>query len=370
MSKRRSHEEFVSEMRIINPNIKVLGHFTTVREKLECECIKDGYKWFVEPSMLLSGRGCPKCAGNIKKTHQQFCDELTIINPNIKVIGKYIGNQTKIEVECLKDKYRWFATPKNLLRGTGCPKCSGKMQKTHEQFCKELHRVNPNVKVLGAYQTINTPIEVECLKCGYKRTVTPNTLLNQSRNCPKCAKNLKITHESFMEQMQAIHPNVIVLEKYSGRNVPLQCECRIDKHKWHASPFTLITLRQGCPKCRGFVNSIGEDIIYHWLDKHNIKFTYQKRFKDCKDKRVLPFDFFLPDFNLLIEYDGRQHFQPVNFGSDNNVAQNNFETTRRHDNIKNEYCRLNNIQLLRIPYWNINKIDSIISENIKIRKEN
>ena len=76
------------------------------------------------------------------------------------------------------------------------------------------------------------------------------------------------------------------------------------------------------------------------------KYEFQKRFEDCKDKKQLPFDFYLPDYNCCIEYDGRQHFQAIEYWGGEEV----FQLTQFHDQIKNDYCKENNIRLIRIKY--------------------
>ena len=76
----------------------------------------------------------------------------------------------------------------------------------------------------------------------------------------------------------------------------------------------------------------------------------EKKFKDCRDKNPLPFDFYLPQYNLCIEFDGRQHSEPSAFNSKKekeNVKLKNFEYIQNHDKIKNEYCKKNGITLLR-----------------------
>ena len=79
----------------------------------------------------------------------------------------------------------------------------------------------------------------------------------------------------------------------------------------------------------------------------DIVYVYQKIFKDCKDKNPLPFDFYLPEYNMCIEYQGQQHYYPVEiFG-----GKKTFEKQQKHDNIKKEYCQKNNITLFEIPYY-------------------
>ena len=74
-----------------------------------------------------------------KKSHQQYVDEVKIINPNIDVIEHYIGSKTLILHKCKKDGYEWKAKPTNILNGTGCPMCAGNIQKTHDQYIKDVH---------------------------------------------------------------------------------------------------------------------------------------------------------------------------------------------------------------------------------------
>jgi very-short-patch-repair endonuclease len=105
----------------------------------------------------------------------------------------------------------------------------------------------------------------------------------------------------------------------------------------------------GCRKCN---KNIGENAIRNFLTKNNIEFEEQKRFKDCKNIKPLPFDFYLPQYNLCIEFDGKQHFIPTDFKSNLTEEEKlkSFELLQIRDNIKTDYCKNNNINLLRIKY--------------------
>ena len=95
---------------------------------------------------------------------------------------------------------------------------------------------------------------------------------------------------------------------------------------------------------KGF--SKGENTIWNWLNYNKIKFEFQKRFSDCKDKKSLPFDFYLPDYNLCIEYQGKQHYEPINYFG----GLEKFTYQQYHDELKKEYCEEKGISLLCIPY--------------------
>lgn len=92
------------------------------------------------------------------------------------------------------------------------------------------------------------------------------------------------------------------------------------------------------------------EILFHnLLVDLNIDFIPQKRFDDCTNQKgtdTLPFDFYIPSYNVIIEYDGEHHFQPVKGWG----GEEKFKSTQQNDCIKNNYCKLNNITLLRFPY--------------------
>ena len=123
----------------------------------------------------------------------------------------------------------------------------------------------------------------------------------------------------------------------------LQLSYNSSRCKWTALPNNLLQ-GHGCPQCNN--NSRGENRITVFLDKYRINYVPQKKFDNCKDKYALPFDFYLPDYNTCIEYDGIQHFQLVeHFG-----GQEEFERRKINDNIKTNYCIDKNINLIRLPY--------------------
>jgi site-specific recombinase XerD len=95
-----------------------------------------------------------------------------------------------------------------------------------------------------------------------------------------------------------------------------------------------------CPYCN---ESHGEKEIMLYLEQKKIKYERQKTFIECKDKRKLPFDFYLPEYNMCVEFDGEQHFRKHNIWG-------KFDSIKKHDKIKNEYCFNNNIHLIRIKF--------------------
>lgn len=99
----------------------------------------------------------------------------------------------------------------------------------------------------------------------------------------------------------------------------------------------------GCPKCR---ESKGEKIIRGYLIENNFNFISQHKFPDCKDIKTLPFDFYLPEHNICIEFDGRQHYEVI----DRWGGVEGLKDQQKKDKIKNKYCENNKIKLFRISY--------------------
>lgn len=120
---------------------------------------------------------------------------------------------------------------------------------------------------------------------------------------------------------------------------------------------------EGCPSCS---SSYGEQRIERFLKKNNIEFNKQKRFNTCRDKRPLPFDFYLQQYNMLIEYDGPQHFHHVE-----GIIKGNYDEyllIKYHDNIKDTWSKENNIDLLRISYLDRSNIEKIIENKINSKE--
>ena len=121
----KSHDDFINEIKEINPNIEILGEYVNNYTKIKCKCKIDGYEWYAIPNNLISKKqGCPKCGGTMKKTHEEFIEKMRNINNDIEIISEYINIDTKVKCRCRIDGYEWEARPDHLLEEHGCPKCA------------------------------------------------------------------------------------------------------------------------------------------------------------------------------------------------------------------------------------------------------
>lgn len=119
---------------------------------------------------------------------------------------------------------------------------------------------------------------------------------------------------------------------------------------------------QLCPKCSQNISK-GEHRIKEYLDSKNIDYKMQYRFSDCRTSVPLPFDFYLPNKNVCIEYDGEGHYKPIPHSYGYN-AEEEFLKIKDRDAIKTNYCLNNNITLFRIPYWEYENIETILQSKL------
>lgn len=298
------------------------------------------------------------------KTTEQFAADLYDVNQSINVIGNYNGAREKILVECLVCGCRWAAIPNNLLRGKGCPRCAGNEKHTQESFLNTVNRVNPDVEVIGKYVSKKDKIEARCKSCGHIWAPIGDSLL-AGHGCPKC-KSRKLSADrmknivDFTAELSSKNRNIVIVSEYFGTHRNALFQCLTCGYQWNALPNNVLR-GTGCPKCSA---SHGERIVSQILDRLNIDYRREYVFNDCRTKRVMPFDFYLPKYNACIEYDGIQHFEPVKYFG----GVDGFRDRRKKDRDKNLYCLNNKIRLLRVPYYE-DDIQDMISTFIRLCDE-
>lgn len=237
----------------------------------------------------------------------------------------------------------------------GCKYCSGKGKNTND-FLKELGDIT--YELLSDYQGFEKDIICKCKICDNIWTTTPVSLY-QGCACPICGNIKKglsnrLTNDEFIRRMNKINPDIEFLEKYQTLKTPILCRCKKCNYEWKSTPDNLIYENINCPnctsgKCEGMSGEILKNLNIGTVKRH-------VRFKDCKYINTLEFDYIIYDNEMNIifacEYDGEQHYIPIDFsGKGKEYAMKQLEIVKLRDNIKNEYCKNNNIPIVRIPYW-------------------
>lgn len=305
-------------------------------------------------------RGCPKCVGK-NKTNNEFIIEANKIHNSKYDYNKinYINAKTPIIIKCpIHGEFK--QKPNNHLNGWGCKKCGGNDKLTTEEFIKKANKVHRNRYdySLVDYVDSHTKVKIICKEHG-KFTQKPNNHL-MGNNCPKCikilhAENRTLSTTEFIIKANEIHNNKYDYSKTTYTKSKNRVKIICPTHGIFTQIAGSHLSGSGCPNCN---ESKGELKIKKAFKKYNIEYIFQKSFDDCRNKnnRKLKFDFYLPKQNILIEYDGRQHYEPIEYFG----GRNSFKTLNEHDNIKNTYAKINNIILIRISYQQYNEIETIV----------
>jgi hypothetical protein len=210
------------------------------------------------------------------------------------------------------------------------------------------------------YEGIHKKYHWKC-EFGHEWLSEANSVINSNNWCDACARinsgNKRRNNIDYLHSLAKKNKGKSLSNFYSIVAAKYEWECE-KGHRWFA---TANNIQRGkwCPICK---ESHGERKIRNWLESKNISFIRQHSFKDCygisKKKKPLIFDFYLPEYNICIEYDGEQHFRPImKFG---NV--DGYQKCQYNDKIKTEYCIKNNIHLIRIPYYDFSKIEDYTSK--------
>ena len=276
---------------------------------------------------------------------------------------EYKKFNSKYKVKC-SNGHIYEQNLNDLYQGHGCKKCASKVngnkQKLNYEYVKDKIDKFGFELLSTEYNNIDEKLTVKCKICGEIFYPTFHNLQKGS-GCPKCYNEIRgksciIPYDERLKYVKTFNYDIITpREKYVDGSQKILLKCNYG----HIYEGTIYDFKNGsrCPKCN---QSKGEVQIKEYLKNNNINFIEQYKFDNCKAQRKLPFDFYLPDFNILIEYDGRQHFEiSEHFG-----GIDAFVGTKVRDTIKNIYCKENDIELIRIPYWEFNNIETILNEKI------
>lgn len=278
----------------------------------------------------------------------------------------YKNNQHKVELICNFCKNIIYVTPANHMHGHQCKYCSKQQQSSkrslkHEEFLRRATEIHGDkfeyLEICKGYKKF---IQIKCKDCGeiFKQIVYSHL---RGNGCAKCAyrnkpQNKHFSPEKFEQLAKIVHCGLYEYTgDYKGYAYKVSIICK--KHGVFKQEANAHLKGQGCPECS---LSWGELEISLFLTEYNILYETQKKFEDCKSKKTLYFDFYIPSKNICIEYDGEQHFYPIKwFG-----GLKAFKEIKIRDNIKTKYCIDNGICLIRIPYYSYEKIKDILYERV------
>lgn len=269
---------------------------------------------------------------------------------------------TKVCIIC-NEHGEFFVRPNDLLRGHGCPVCSGVKKMNTEEFIDKAKKKYGNKYDYSKVDYKNNKTKV-CLICHEKDKYgiehgefwqRPSDHLS-GYECPKCKNEYKPTSEEWINIAKLVHGDRYDYSKVNYVSA-LKKVCIICKEhgEFWQTPVNHIFNEANCPICNSNEKSKMEENIGVLLKEHNLTFERQKTFDWLKYKRHLYLDYFVPKYNIAIEVNGEQHYRPIKkFG-----GEKFFNTQKERDCVKNELCKEHGIKLFYVTKKN-NNINEIL----------
>ena len=315
-------------------------------------------------------------------TYDEFKKRVEMEKNYFLVSNEYKNRDTKVTIKHVLDngeEHVYTRRADNWLKGNRCPICNKKRLETKElnpnykspeEVYKQIEELYPDGEYRLESEYKNNKLKgtfIHTLEDGTSHTfdMRVGDFLNNNLRCPKCSGVYNYKPDEFREIINNMlkdtkdEDKYLVIGNYKNNNTKIDFLHKDCGRTFSMRPDDFKNGGQRCPFCS---SSKGEEDIEFYLKKNNISHIRGYTFDDCRDKRVLPFDFAIfnesNQLELLIEFDGRQHFEPI-------YGKESFETCILHDMMKDEYCKKNNITLLRIHYKDHDKLNEILDKAVK-----
>lgn len=298
-------------------------------------------------------KGCKYCNRQAKYSFEEVKNYVENLGYTL-VSKEYKGMNYELDIIC-ENGHLFNPTFHNLFHNnSGCPTCKGGVSFNYEYVKKYVE--SKSCELLSEYYiNCKEPLKIKCSQGHTYNQSFENFKL--STNCEYCDNKTRKFSYNYVKGYIECYGYFLISEEYINKDALLDIKC--DKGHEYKASFHNFKAGCRCPICN---ESKGEKSVKKILNKYSIEYILQYKFKDCKFKQMLPFDFYLPNYNILIEYDGIQHFEIIEFFG----GLDGFIDTKIRDTIKNEYCKKNNIPLIRIPYWEKENIEQILIDKLKL----
>ena len=341
------------------------------------KCKKCGYEISCT-NKFIKKLNCPNCYLNpvkkINKNLEKYQDKLNLLNLNVTIIPEYFTSTVKLsKFKCDKCNNYFLGYVNNLLiyKSSSCPFCpKEKSLDIYKEKLKEINLENKYEILDDNFHTSKEKIKFLCKKCNTIFYKSLTDFFSNQQHCPECAKNSINKHYSNDELNNIVKKlNLEIVGTYINRRTITQFKCLECGNIINTTLSSIIdkTNRNNlviCFKCfnknNKFISKFsGEQKIINFLIENKITdFEREKSFSDLyyKSKSYpLRFDFYFEKQNTVIEFNGIQHYKPIEcFG-----GYKNFEVQKERDKLKKEYCKKNNINLIILNDENIEKIEKL-----------
>lgn len=294
------------------------------------------------------------------------------------LIGTRINKWTILDIIVYEDKHHTYTLAKcdcgtikevrlsyitnNKMKDCGCEHQNRLKESIIEKYS---HLINTKINnwtildIVPPNKKHSHALAICQCQCGTIKEVRLSYVINgRSKNCG-CGRNKMLRETRTKNLVGQKFGKLTVIELLEDSNIfnrrMYRCKCDCGGEIITSS----ICLIGGHTFSCGCLVSYWNMYIQQFLKENKIE--YKSEYTVYIGDNYYRYDFYLPQYNLFIEYDGQQHYKPVRFYGNDEDAKYVFKRTQEHDEIKNRYCEENNINLLRIPYWETKNIETIIN---------
>ena len=346
----KTTEQMQQELQNKFPFLELAEDYKGANEKILIRCKDCGYEWKAIPrSVLNSKHGCSKCKLNQSKHERAKQNFLKKLDTE-KWEFMQFNSPSDVMVKCKICGNIRHTTSDNILR-FGCKRCSSRIQNepfklTTEEFITRARKIHSDKYDYSKVVYINykTPVIIICPEHG-EFLQTPNKHLS-GHGCPKCAGRNWNT-EDFIKKAREIHGDKYDYSKVKfAKMIEKVCIVCPEHGEFWQSPQVHLYMKCGCPKCS---QSHGERIVSQILNNLGVTYNIQCHIQNPYNSNKFVVDFYLLYNNeqYIIEYNGEQHYRPVNFFG----GEERFEKQVARDTDLAKYCLENNIHLITLEYF-------------------
>ena len=313
------------------------------------------YRWY----LINHAVGCKFCHGH-SLPESYVIKKIKEVNPDIELLEPYDNMTKRIKCRCKKHNYVSTKSVQEILLGRGCKYCGiEKLSNYHllsnEEIQQRVSEKHPHIKLLK-YDGINSKeTEWLCTRHNKKfKKVLSTMLKSEESGCDICYKEhmnnlFSYTTSEFENRLKSVHPELEVHSEYLGFTDPITIYCTKHDYEFQKTPAYILKRTSCCPKS---FKTYKEEMMCSLIESWGYSIERQHSIDGCYDSHPLKFDCYLTDFNTVCEYDGENHYYPVQYGTQSwDDAVKKHEYTKAHDEIKNEFCKRNGINMIRVPYF-------------------
>lgn len=356
----------------IDESLKFIDFTDDTLEFANVKCLICGELFVMAYSSIMRGSSHRPC--KFKMLGQEKLLPISEIQQRMNDYGNdfsvdfsnYNSANSLLRCTCNTCGYLWDAKAKNLSRNRSCPNCArikrnNSKKKSLEEYGNVLDSFN--LELVGEYDCASSLIKVRCKKCLHEFETSILYLNNFGVGCIKCNERRRMSEKFSYFNSKITNIHIHIYGEFRDMCSPLEFYCDKCKKIFTRTPHDFIR-SQNCPNCT--TNSKMEYVIKNYLDDNNINHILHKTFDDLRgvNNGLLSYDFYIPEYNLLIEAQGEQREKPKEYFGGNE----GFLVQQEHDRRKREYAGTHNIDLLEIWHWDYKNIEQILNE--KFSKNN